>query len=191
MLIVAVTGMPGSGKSVVAGVVSRVLNLPVYSMGDIVREEVRRRGLPLTSSNIELIARKLREERGDAAVAEILAVRITSESPKGAIVDGMRSLAEARVFAGMGRLCIVAVHASPRTRYQRILARSRKGDAVSWGEFVERDLNNIRLGIGEVIALADYMIVNESTLRELELQALRIGRLIADGEGKDCSGGRY
>ena len=193
MIIVGVTGMPGSGKSVAARRLAEVLGWPVYSMGDIVRREVVRRGLELTSPNIERVARLLREEMGEAAVARLLVDEIRRSPPAsaGIVVDGMRSVAEARVLAGMGRLCIVAVHASPRTRYRRIMARSRRGDAVSWEQFVERDTNNLRLGIGSLIALADYMIVNESGIEELTASVDRVAREVLGSGGEGCSGGRY
>ena len=191
MMIIVVTGMPGSGKSVVARRMAEELGWPVYSMGDIVREEVARRGLPLTSPNIERVARLLREERGPAAVAILLVERLRGLSAPGVVIDGARSLDEARVLGGLGRVCVVAVHASPRTRFERIMRRSRRGDAVSWEEFVERDMNNIRLGIGPLIALADYMIVNERSLEDALGEASRIAGEIRRGEGKGCSGGRY
>jgi dephospho-CoA kinase len=190
-MIISVTGMPGSGKSVVASVISRILKYPVYSMGDIVRREVVKRGLPLTSSNIELVARKLREEMGEEAVALLLVEKLREDKVSNAIVDGLRSIAEARLLAKLGDLCIVAVHSSPGTRFERILRRARKGDAVTWEEFVERDMNNLRLGIGEIIALADFMIVNEGTMQELERNAWKVAEMIRNGKGKSCSGGRY
>jgi len=49
MLIIAVTGMPGSGKSTVSKALSQELSAPLFVMGDLVRDEVVRRGLPLTA----------------------------------------------------------------------------------------------------------------------------------------------
>ena len=43
MKLVVVTGMPGAGKSEVADTF-RSANVPVIVMGDVIREEVRRRG---------------------------------------------------------------------------------------------------------------------------------------------------
>ncbi len=184
--------MPGSGKSLIASEIARELSAPIYNMGDIVRREVVRRGLPLNSPNIERVARLLREERGEAAVALLLVEKIRGEQPGGfVVVDGMRSLAEAKVLSELGRLCVVAVHASPRSRFERVLRRARRGDAVSWEEFRERDFNNLRLGIGGLIALADFMIVNEGALEEARAEARRVARAIADGKGKGCSGGGY
>ena len=42
--VVAIAGMPGSGKGEVAAVLA-ARGIPILSMGDMVREEVRRRGL--------------------------------------------------------------------------------------------------------------------------------------------------
>lgn len=42
MLYILVAGMPGSGKSIVAEA-ARELGLPVYTMGDVVREEALKR----------------------------------------------------------------------------------------------------------------------------------------------------
>ena len=46
MLIIAITGMPGAGKSTVAGALGGV-GLRRIAMGDMIREESSRRGLPL------------------------------------------------------------------------------------------------------------------------------------------------
>ena len=50
MKIIAFVGAPASGKTEAANV-ARELGIPVISMGDVIREELRRRGLPLTDEN--------------------------------------------------------------------------------------------------------------------------------------------
>ena len=188
-LLILVTGMPGSGKSLVARGLAERLTAPIYVMGDIVRREVARRGLDLTVENIELVAQKLREELGPAAVAHLLKKELAGEDSQIIIIDGVRSLDEVRVLSGYGRACIVAVHASPMTRYKRILARRRMGDAVSLEDLRLRDEKNLGYGIGGVIAMADYMIVNEGGLEELERSIEEVARRITGEKGKSCSGG--
>ncbi|MEB3861812.1 MAG: AAA family ATPase [Desulfurococcales archaeon] len=189
MLLVLVTGMPGSGKSVVASMLARILDAPVYSMGDIVRREVARRGMELTVENIERVARELRREMGMAAVAKLLLKELRGIHASIVVVDGVRSLDEVEVLRGAGRPCIVAVHASPLTRYRRMMARARRGDIDGWNSFRMRDMANLSYGIGGVIAMADYMIVNESGPEELEASVARVAGEIRSGEGKGCSGG--
>ncbi len=163
---ILVAGLPGAGKSIVAAVAARI-GLPVYTMGDVVREEVQRRGLEPRPENFNRVARELREKYGPTVVAERTLERIERDGTRGIIlVDGVRSLDEVRVFKSHGPTVILAVHASPKTRFQRLKARGRPGDPKTWEEFERRDLTELSFGLGSVIALADYMLVNERISRE-------------------------
>ncbi|KSW12649.1 dephospho-CoA kinase [Pyrodictium occultum] len=172
--------MPGSGKSLFSSV-AREMGLPVYVMGDVVREEARRRGLEPTPSNLNMVARLLRKEEGPAAVALRVAGRLERGSSPVVVVDGVRSLVEVEVFQRLGRVITVAVHASPRTRFERLRRRGRPGDPGSWEEFRERDMTELSFSLGSVIALADYMLVNEGPVEEF-LKAARglLERLLAE-----------
>lgn len=187
-VVIAVTGMPGSGKSIVAKVIADSLGVPVYSMGDVVRREVVKRGLQLNVENVEMIATKLREELGKAAVA-ILLSREIDRIDGFIVIDGLRSTEEARILARDSKLCIVAVHASPYTRFRRLIARGRVDEVTGWDDFMLRDKKNLEYGIGEAIALADYMIVNEGSIEEARRQAVRVAGRIKRDQGKSCSGG--
>jgi len=183
-IIIAVTGMPGSGKSLVAREIADWLGFNVYKMGDVVRREVVRRGLPLTVENVERVATELREMYGRGAVARLLLDTILEDPGPGVVVDGMRSMEEARILEEAGRVVIVAVHASRRTRLSRLLAARRREDDVSSEEDLRlRDRKNLEFGIGEVIALADYMIVNEGSVEEAREQARRVAERIANEPG--------
>jgi dephospho-CoA kinase len=70
-------------------------------------------------------------------------------------------------------LTVVAVHASPKTRYERMLKRRRTDDAGSIEAFQARDLRELGWGLGDVIATADVMLVNESSLEALR-EAARV-----------------
>jgi len=189
VIVIAVTGMPGSGKSTVARVIARRLGYPLLVMGDVVREEVARRGLELTVHNIEEVAKRLRELRGPGAIAELIVEKARALNTQGVVVDGVRSLDEVKVLSSLGRVYIVAVHSPPNLRFQRMISRGREGDVSSPEEFRFRDEANLRLGIGDVIALADYMIVNNSTLEKLIEEAERVAGEI-ENEARGYSGDR-
>lgn len=178
MLIVCIVGMPGSGKSVVAKA-ARDLGIPVYNMGDVVREETLKKYGKITSELMLRTSIELREKYGPA----IIAVK-TVEKIRGGheivAVDGVRSLDEVNVFMRYGDVVIVAIHASPKTRFKRIIERKRPGDPSTWEEFRERDLAELRFGIGNVIALADYMIVNEESVEEAYKRAREILERLRD-----------
>src|SRR2546426_9310778 len=68
-------------------------------------------------------------------------------------------------------LVVVAVHASPRTRHERMLRRKRLDDALTIEAVRARDLRELSWGLGDVIATADVMLVNEASLDEFRRQA--------------------
>ena len=64
MKVIGVTGLPGSGKSVVSRVAKK-LDIPLVRMGDVIREEAKKR-----NQTTGEIAVELRKEYGDFIVAE-------------------------------------------------------------------------------------------------------------------------
>lgn len=167
MRVVATTGMPGSGKGL--GVeVAKDLGIPVVRMGDLVREETQQRGLEPGPSAFGEVASSVREDEGEGAWARRTVQRLEDEREGMVLVDGVRSLEEVDVFRDeLGEeLFIVAILASPETRYARMRERGRAEDADTDGGFRERDLRELAYGLGDVVAMADAYIVNEQTREE-------------------------
>ena len=160
--MIGVTGMPGAGKSAIHEVAKKY-NLPVVSMGDVVRYETKKRGLPLTPENVGNTAINLRKEFGNEAIA-VACLRYIEENLKdkdAIIVEGIRSLYEINYFRKHCPMVLIAIHSSPLTRFERLKMRGREDDSTNWEIFVERDLRELGFSIGYAIALADFMVVNE------------------------------
>lgn len=166
--VIGVVGMPGSGKGVVGGVAAEY-GFSTVIMGDVIREEVARRGLEPTPENVGRVMLGLRDEEGPAVVAERSVPRIEGSASEVVVVEGIRSLDEVlefrRRFPGF---ILAAIHASPETRFRRIYRRERSDDPASWQVFWERDLRELGVGIGSAIAIADHVIVNEGTLAQFK-----------------------
>lgn len=154
--------MPGAGKSVAAAV-ARNLGIPVVRMGDCVWDEVKARGLPLVDEVVGGVAHEMRERHGPGIWAERTLEKVRKLGAEQVVIDGVRSMAEVDVFhQGLGRdFVLVALHASPATRHPRLLARRREDEASSEEGAKARDRRELAWGIGEVIALADMMLLNE------------------------------
>ena len=168
-----VTGMPGAGKSIVTNM-AREMGIPAYCMGDVIREETIRKYGSITPENMRMTAQELREKYGDDIVAR-KTLEMIKEEQGVIVIDGVRSLTEVNIFKTAGEsVKIVAVHASPKTRFKRIKERRRPGDPKTWEEFVKRDMMELSFGIGNVIALADYMVVNEESIEETKKQVTRV-----------------
>ncbi|WP_048201292.1 AAA family ATPase [Methanocaldococcus bathoardescens] len=167
MLLIGITGMPGAGKSAIHEVAKKY-NLPVVSMGDVVRYETKKRGLELNPENVGKTAIKLREEFGNEAIA-VACLRYIEENLKDkdvVIVEGIRSLYEVNYFRKHKPLVLIAIHSSPLTRFERLRMRGREDDSANWEVFVERDLRELGFSIGYAIALADFVVVNESSFED-------------------------
>lgn len=164
--VIGVVGMPGSGKSIVREVARR-RGIPIVSMGDVVREEAEVRGIEKSWENLGMLMLKLREEGGPAIIAERCLPKVEDAQGDVVFIDGVRSLEEVEEFRRRYRkFYLIAIHASPRTRFRRLLERGRADDPKDLKSFNDRDLRELKVGIGSVIAMADFMILNEGSVEE-------------------------
>ena len=167
MKLIVTVGMPGSGKDELVGV-ARAMGLATLKMGDLVRDETRRRGLPVTNQNVARVASEERDKHGPGIWAQRAIPKLTETRM---LVDGCRSDSEVQVFRhNFGDLFVLGIYASPETRYDRLSAR-RRSDDVDLQDFYDRDRRELKWGIGNAFALADGMIVNEGTLDEVRRAA--------------------
>lgn len=164
--------MPGSGKSVAAQA-ARDLGIPVVRMGDCIWEEVQSRGLPLVDEVVGGVAHEMRERHGPGIWAQRTLEKVQKLGATVVVIDGVRSMAEVEVFhQGLGTdFTLVALHASPRTRHQRLLARRREDEAATLEAIAARDRRELGWGIGEVVALADVVLVNDAGKSEPAFRA--------------------
>ncbi|MEM0246285.1 MAG: AAA family ATPase [Desulfurococcaceae archaeon] len=181
---ILVTGMPGSGKSIVVSV-AKELGIPVYTMGDVVRDETLRMYGTITPELMVETSRLLRERFGEDIIALRTLERVR-EDHRVVLIDGVRSLKEVELFQKYGDVVIIAVHASPKTRFKRLLERKRPGDPSSYEEFTRRDLTELGFGLGHVIALADHVIINEDTPEKAREEARRILTSLVGPHGRNC-----
>ena len=164
--IIGVAGMPGAGKSLVVKAAYE-LGFKVVVMGDEVREEAKRRGIEATPENLGRLMLELREMEGPASIAKRCLKKIQKAKEDFVLVDGVRSMYEVEEFKKhFPNFILLAVHASPETRFRRLFKRRRSDDPVKWKNFVERDNRELKVGLGNVIALADYILVNEGGIEE-------------------------
>jgi len=173
-VVIGVAGMPGAGKAVLRRV-AESMDYSVVVMGDEIREETKRRGLEPTPENIGKVMIGLREEEGATAVTRRCTPKIEEAQSDIVLVDGVRSLDEADEFKRhFTSFSLIAVHSSPEARFQRLSKRKRSDDPKGWDVFHERDLRELSVGQGDVIALADYMIVNERTYDEFKAEVIEV-----------------
>ena len=162
-LVIGLAGMPGSGKSVVVDM-AREMGYDIVVMGDVIRQETLKRGLELTPQNVGKVMLELRQESGNFVIAQKCVPKIEQKASSKVLVDGLRSLFEADIFKEhFTKFSLVAVHASPQIRFSRLSSRGRSDDPAEWKVFQERDMRELGVGLGNVIAMAEQVIVNDNS----------------------------
>ena len=168
MKVISIVGMPGAGKSEVAALFEQS-GFKRIRFGDITDEEVRKRGLDLNEENERYVRELLRKEKGMAAYAKLnLPVINSALKNSDVVIDGLYSWEEyvfLKEHYGEDFL-VVAVWSSPNLRYTRLTDRKMRGLTIDDAAGRDRaEIENINKG--GPIAMADFTIINESSLKEL------------------------
>ncbi len=163
MKVIAFVGMPGAGKTE-ASSVARDLGLPVVIMGDVLREEVKSRGLAPTDENIGGTANQLRKEEGMDAIAKRCIPKIEAYKDKvgAVVVDGIRGIAEVETFkkAFDDNFTLVKIDAPFELRLERLTRRGRSDDMASADGLRQRDGRELSWGMGKAMEAADKEVTN-------------------------------
>lgn len=168
--------MPGCGKSEAVRL-AKERGIPVFRMGDVVWDEVKRRGLELSDKNVGTVATEERKALGYDIWAKRTIERIrqstagASKKPaKLILIDGLRGGAEVDAFKKEfgDSFILIAIHSPPKARLGRILSRKRDDDSASFEQFKGRDERELSWGLGNSIALADHMVINDGDLGKFQ-----------------------
>jgi dephospho-CoA kinase len=175
MKVVAIVGMAGAGKSEVARAFEDN-GFTRIRFGDVTDEEVKKRGLVLNEENERYVREHLRKEHGMSAYAQLNLPRIDSALKQSdVVIDGLYSWEEYIFLKNhYGEdFHVVAVWASPRTRYARLSNRADR--QLTPEEAASRDWAEIEnTNKGGPIAMADFTISNESSVADLREEVERI-----------------
>lgn len=169
MLVVAIVGMAGAGKSEV----SRVFESEGFArirFGDVTDEELKKQSLAITEENERRMREALRQRYGMEAYAMLNLTKIDlALKTAPVVVDGLYSWEEYTFLSNYyhQNFRVVAVWSSPSTRYTRLSHRPVR--PLTLKEAYSRDESEIvNLNKGGPIAMADFTIINESSLKNLE-----------------------
>jgi len=168
-MILAIVGMTGSGKSEVSGHL-RSLGFPVIRFGQIVVDEIARRGWELNPKNERTVREELRVAEGMDVCARrsLPTIRKALEGSLLVVIDGLYSWSEYKTLrAELGEnLILLLVYTSKEKRYHRLKVRPER--PLTFQEAQERDITEIEnVEKGGPIAFADYALLNDGTKAEL------------------------
>jgi dephospho-CoA kinase len=160
MKIFIVVGMPAAGKNI-SRLYAGSKDMVYYSTGDIVRAEVKMRGLEVDSVTSSDVSDDLRGEDGMGVTRLALEEVLKSGADIG-FLEGMRSWPEIELIREKADGVVVAILTPRGLRLERVCSRGRDDDSPQ--NFDERDRREIAYGAAIPIALADAYILNTGTM---------------------------
>lgn len=172
-MIIGITGTLGAGKTTVANyLASKGFNH--FSVRKFIAAEVEKRGLPVSRDTLVDVANELRAAHGPAHIVISLSKEAAQKS-RNAVIESIRAVGEAEELKAHGGY-LLAVTANPKLRYERAKLESSVTTPGSFEEFIkqeEREMNSTdpnKQNIAAVMLRADYQILNNGTVADLENQ---------------------
>ncbi len=176
--VILVTGLPGSGQDEFINVAKEEGFLD-FHMGNVVRKYFTMTGESISDSAVGKFASGEREKHG----MDIWAVRTSRELTAGSscVIEGLRNHEELDFFKkSFPKAVLVGIFASRSDRFTRILDRRRADDAGDLDGLMKRDERELSWGIGKLIVLSDYMIINDSDLDTFRKRSRKLIQMIRD-----------
>ena len=170
--IIAVIGMCGAGKSEVVNYLQKKLKCPKIYFGDATFDRIKKDGLELNYENERAVREKIRSELGMGAYAKLALPKIKEALKNNEIVlvESLYSWDEYKIMKQKfsDSFKVIAVYAPPDVRFRRLKKRKKERPIKNYKEFKIRDYSEIEgTDKGGPIAIADYMIINEGSIKNL------------------------
>lgn len=171
--IYALVGMAGSGKSEAINYLQKKYGWPKVYFGEITFEEMKKRKLELNYDNEQATREDLRKKFGMGAYAALSLPKIKNamKLSKVVLIESLYSWSEYKIIKEKFKddFKVISIHASPAMRFDRLKKRKGWRPMKDYKTFKQRDWTEIEnIEKGGPIAVADYVIINEGTKKELE-----------------------
>jgi len=146
-----------------------------FSLSDLIRDELRKKGEEINRNNLIKMGNKLREKLG----VDILARLVMENIKRKAVIDSIRNPKEVEYFRKQKNFLLLAIDAPVKIRYKRAKKRGREESASNLQEFIKKEseeMTNQEKGqqLHSCMNMADITIINDGTLEDLyqKLEAL-------------------
>jgi dephospho-CoA kinase len=167
LLILAVVGMPGSGKSEVLKTLVKEYNFSHLYYGDITFDEMKRQGLEVNEKNERFVREGLRASGDMGIYSKMILPKIEQEIQQGAnkiILESMYNVHEFEVIKDRYKdsFKVLAIHSDRGIRIKRL--NSRPDRKLTEEELTSREISEAKnLWKGTLIAMADYHFLNNGS----------------------------
>lgn len=168
--LIGLTGTNGSGKGEAAAFFINN-GFTYHSLSDLIREELQKKGEPITRNNLIRKGNSLREKYGPDILARKIMERVRAKS----VIDSIRNPQEVKYLKRQKNFILLAVDAPPFVRYKRVRNRGREESVSSFQEFLQKEKEEMgsqkkAQQLQECIKMADALVINDGSFEDLHRQ---------------------
>jgi dephospho-CoA kinase len=165
--LIGLTGTNGAGKGEVAAYLIKK-GYAYFSLSDIIREELEKKGQEITRDNLIKLGNGLRKEFG----ADILARRVMEKLKGKAVIDSIRNPKEIEYLRKQRNFVLLGIDAPVKLRYERVKKRGRNESSSTLREFIQKEREEMQgfehgQQILKCLEMADFRIINDGSLESL------------------------
>jgi len=170
MKIIGIAGTNGSGKDSIGHMLAERHSWLFVSVSDFLREEAKKRGLPIEREVLRSISAEWRREHGLGVLVDkgVELFNVSASKYAGLVVVPMRNSGEAQRVKDLGGWLVWA-DADPKVRYNRITSRARSDeDKKTFEQFLSEEQiemhhsgDEATLNSAAVKAMSDIFILND------------------------------
>lgn len=166
-IIILVVGLPGSGKTSVSNHIKEKFGAAVLKSGDVIRDEIKRRGWKYTTETDAEIAEWFHTREREKMLVRRLWAKMKRSRKKIIVIDGFRVYENYTYLRKIAKRepFIIAVSSSTDVRVKRLLKRHRFGKDETRKYIKSRDKQEKRHGVMRLVKRANYKINNDKLSR--------------------------
>jgi dCMP deaminase len=169
-MIIGLTGENCAGKSTVAEYLMKK-GFYYYSLSDVIREELKAEGKPVSRENLIEKGNALRERFGPGILGSKIGAMLQKD--RNYVIDSIRNPAEVDALRKLGRFFLLYIHAPDSVRFERIKSRGREEDPRTYEAFVKieklemENAEKTKQNLKGTFAMADRKVENSGDYNEL------------------------
>jgi dephospho-CoA kinase len=171
-MIIGITGTFGAGKGTTVEYLKKNKRFIHLSAGGFLAQELQKEGKAATFENMANLGNELRAANSPSYLVEILFEQAKNTSGD-CVIESLRTVGEINDLREKGHFTLLAIDAEQKLRYDRNVKRGTESDNLTFDEFVkseEKQLANTdpnKQNLLACIKMADYLIINNGTKKEL------------------------